>query len=67
VDNIWRDGNQMDKCTILISHKHMRCEVLWYNKKPLREANWIQFTMKMNANFCKPCAIDMETNERQLK
>jgi hypothetical protein len=21
----------------------------------------------MNANFCKPCAIDMETKERQLK
>jgi hypothetical protein len=27
-DNISRNGNQMDKCTILISHKHMWCEVL---------------------------------------
>jgi hypothetical protein len=27
-DNISRDGNQMDKCTILISHKHTWCKVL---------------------------------------
>jgi hypothetical protein len=27
-DNILRDGNQMDKCTILISRKHMWCKVL---------------------------------------
>jgi hypothetical protein len=27
-DNILTDGNQMDKCTILISHKHMWFKVL---------------------------------------